>query len=270
MRDAAKRAARTAERSPVMRVLARGGYAANGAVHVLIGVIVLVIAFGGQGESDQAGAFTAIAAAPAGFLALWTLAVMLAGLGVWHVLDGVLTARGSTAGKWGVRVSRWSQAAVFLALAAIAASVALGARPDADETAEDASRGALAIPGGVVVLFLVGAGIAIGGVVFAVMGVRRSFRDKMKLPEGRLGNAVVTLGLVGFVAKGVALLIVGILVIVAAVRVDPEAAGGLDGAIAALRSMFLGPLAVASVGAGLIAYGVFCFFRARFAWLDAP
>ncbi|MGV9195041.1 DUF1206 domain-containing protein [Microbacterium sp. MC2] len=270
MRDAAKRTARTAERSPVMRVLARGGYAANGAVHVLIGVIVLVIAFGGRGESDQAGAFKAIAAAPAGAIALWALAVMLAGLGVWHALDGLLVARSSSAQKWGVRVSRWGQAVVFLALGAIAASVALGARPDAEETAEQASRGALALPGGVVVLLLVGAGITIGGVAFVVMGVRRSFRDKMILPEGRLGDAVVVLGLIGFVAKGIALLIVGILLIVAAVRVDPEAAGGLDGAITALRGMFLGPLAVASVGIGLIAYGVFCFFRARFAWLDAP
>jgi len=270
MKDAAKRAARIAERSTAMRLLARGGYAANGAVHVLIGVIVLVIAFGGRGESDQAGAFAAIAAAPAGFVALWALAVMLAGLGVWQLFDGLLAARSSTPAKWGVRLSRWGQAVVFLSLAGLAVSVALGARPDPDETAEDASRGALTIPGGVVVLFLVGAGIAIGGIVFAVMGVRRSFRDKLTLPEGRLGRVVVALGAVGFVAKGVALLIVGILLLVAAVRLDPETAGGLDGAIKALLEMFLGPLAVGLVGAGFVAYGVFCFFRARYAWLDGP
>lgn len=267
MTDAAKRVARSAEASRGMRLLARGGFAANGVVHVLVGVIVLVIAFGGRGQSDQAGAFRAIAAAPAGFVALWALAVLLAGLGVWHVLDGILASRRSPTRRWGVRVSAWGQAVVFLTLAVIAGSVALGARPDTDETAQEASRGVLAVPGGVVVLLIVGVGIAIGGVVFVVMGVRRSFRRKMAIPAGRLGATVTVLGVTGFTAKGVALLIVGVLLVVAAVRVDPEAAGGLDGAIQALLQVFLGPLLVALVGAGLVAYGVFCFFRARYARL---
>jgi len=266
-RGAAKRAAREARSSPALRALARGGYAANGLVHVIIGVIVIVIAVGGRGESDQAGAFKTIAAAPLGFVALWVLALLLGGLGVWHAADGLLTSRRSDVRKWGVRISEWGQALVFLALAAVSASVALGARPDADETAEDASRGVLTLPGGPWLLGIAGIGIGIGGVAFVVMGLRRSFRRKMSIPSGALGSGATVLGVVGFVAKGVALVVVGILLTVAAIKVDPGSAGGLDGAIRALLDVFAGPFLVAVVGAGFIAYGAFCFFRARYARL---
>jgi hypothetical protein len=260
-----KHVARKAESSRAFRGAARAGFAANGLVHVLIGVIVLAVAFGGKGETDQAGAFKALAAAPAGFLALWVLAIALLALGVYHLLDGILARGGDAARKWGLRVSEWSQALVFLALGLIAASVALGAKPDADKSAEYASRGVLAVPGGPYVLGLVGIGIGIGGIVFIVMGFRRSFENKMTLPPTGFGTAVKALGVVGFIAKGVALIILGLLLVVAAVKVDPNAAGGLDAAIDALLDLTYGAVLVSAIGIGLIAYGVFCFFRARYA-----
>lgn len=262
-----KSAARDAESSAPLRTLARGGYAANGVVHLLIGVIVFSIAVGGSGDSDQAGAFLAIAAAPMGFVGLWALAVLLWALGVWHLLEGVIASRASDVKKWGVRISEWGQAVVFLALGTIAASVALGARPSGDDSAKEASRGVLTLPGGPWILALVGLGVAIGGISFIVMGVLRSFRKKVSLPSGPMGTGITILGVVGFIAKGIALTIVGVLLLVAAAKVDAESAGGLDGAIQALLGVYLGPLLVGLVGAGFIAYGVFCFFRAKYARL---
>ena len=262
-----KHVARETEASRGFRGVARAGYAANGCVHILVGVIALVVALGGHGETDQAGALKAIGAAPLGFIALWALAIALLGLGLYHLLEGVLAFGGDAARKWGRRVSEWGQAIVFVALGLLSASIALGAHPDGDKSAEDASRGVLAIPGGPFVLGLIGLGIGIGGIAFIVMGVRRSFEKLMSIPEGPFGNGVKTFGIVGYIAKGVALIIVGILLVVAAVKVDPGAAGGLDAAINALLAVWLGPLIVGIVGVGLIAYGVFCFFRARYARL---
>lgn len=262
-----KDAVRDVETSAPLRALARGGYAASGAVHALIGVIVVAISLGGSGDSDQSGAFLAIAAAPLGFVALWALAVLLWALGVWHALQAVLISRASDVKKWGIRVSEGGQGVVFLALGTVAASVALGARPSGDESAQAASRGVLNLPGGTWLLALVGVGITIGGIVFVVMGVLRSFTKKISLPPAPLGTLITVLGVAGFIAKGVALGIVGVLLLVAAAKVDAESAGGLDGAIQALLGVYLGPLLVALVGAGFIAYGVFCFFRARYARL---
>jgi len=171
--------------------------------------------------------------------------------------------------KWGRRVGAWGQSVIFAALGAIAAAAALGARVNTEEATEAASRELLRFPGGPVLLVLVGLGIGIGGVVFIVMGARRSFRNKVDLPETKSGRAIGGLGLVGFIAKGIALVIVGLLLIIASLSSDPATAGGLDGALRALLGLTFGPLLVAEVGLGFIAYGIFCLFRARYAHLAA-
>jgi len=270
---APKRVAREAEQSTPFRVLARAGYAANGLVHILIGAIALAVVWGDKGATDQSGALMAIADVPFGFVLLWIVAVTLWALGAWQLLEGILTRADSddapeVAGKWGRRLGAWGQAVIFVALGLIAAAVALGAQVDTEQAAENASRGLLSVPGGPVVLVLVGVGIGIGGVVFIVMGLRRSFRSKIDIPEHGIGRGIAGLGLVGFIAKGIALVIVGILLIVASFSSDADTAGGLDGALRALLALDLGPLLVAVVGAGFIAYGIFCLFRARFAHLN--
>lgn len=263
----AKRLARETQDSPWARGLARAGFVASGVVHALLGTIVLIVAFGGEGEADQAGAFKAIGAAPLGFALLWVLALALWALAAWQVLDGLLVRDSGTAKKWGRRLSEWGKALIYGALGAIAASVALGARPDADETARSASGVLLQVPGGPFLLGAVGAGIGIGGIVFGVIGVRRGFLKLVALPPGRMGGIVTATGMVGYIAKGVALAIVGVLLIVAAVTVDPSAAGGIDGAIDALIALPLGPLLAGTVGVGLLAYAAFLFLRARYAKL---
>ncbi len=269
---APKRVAREAEQSAPLRAMARGGYAASGLVHILIGVIALVVAFGGRAAADQSGALMAIAGFPLGFVALWVIAIALCALGVWQFLEGVLASSATDdaqdiAKMWGRRIGAWGQAAIFIGLGLIAGSVALGAQIDTEQAVENASRGLLSIPGGPIVLVLVGLGIGIGGIVFIVMGVRRSFRNKITIPRQGFGRNLAGLGVVGFIAKGIALLIVGVLLVVSSLSGDADTAGGLDGALKALLGLALGPVLVGIVGVGFIAYGVFCLFRARFARL---
>ena len=266
----AKDAARAAASNSAFEVVARAGYVANGIVHLLIGTIVLVLAFGGRGEGDQTGALKAVAGAPLGFVALWLIAIALLALGAWHLVEGVLARDRSgdiqgAAKKWGRRTAEWGQGVIFAGLGVIAAAVAVGARPDAEETAESASRGLLQFPGGPIVLGLIGLGIGIGGVSFVVMGFLRSFRSRMRIPSGPVGVGVAALGVFGFIAKGAALMIIGVLLVVAAVGTDAEAAGGLDGAVQALLDLAMGPFLAATVGIGFLAYGVFTVFRARYA-----
>lgn len=270
MKTEAKHFARKAERSAVFEAVARAGYVANGVIHALLGVIVLVIASGGDGEGDQAGAMKAVAGAPAGFVVLWLIAIGLWALGVWHAAEGLLAydpsgdAEGA-ARKWGRRASEWGQALVFIALGAVSAAVAVGARPNGEESAEGASRSLLQVPGGPILLGLIGLGIGIGGIAFIVMGAMRSFRKRMRIPRGAVGRGVTVLGIVGYIAKGVALAIVGVLLVVAAVATDADAAGGVDGAVDALLALPLGPALAWVVGLGFLAYGVFTVARARFA-----
>lgn len=75
--------------------------------------------------------------------------------------------------------------------------MALGARPNGDRSAQTASRDVLSLSGGPLLLGLLAAGVVIGGIAFAAMGVRRSFLKKVDLPGGRVGSAVTVLGVVG-------------------------------------------------------------------------
>ena len=266
MGQSAQKTARRATSHPFFRTLARSGYAANGIVHLLIGAIVLAAGAGG-GESDQTGAFRAIADAPLGFVALWVLTVGLAALAIWYVVEGVLTDEDDARKRWARRAGEWAKALVYAAVGYSAASVALGAGSSGDEGAQNASSTVLTLPGGPILLGVAGLVIVVIGTAFVVRGVKRSFRKKLRMPTGTTGRIVTVLGVVGYVAKGVALAIVGILIVTAAVQVDPSEAGGLDRAISSLVALPFGRWLVGAAGIGFIAYGVYCFFRARYARL---
>lgn len=254
---------RRLESDPRLRAPAKAGYAATGIVHVMLGGIVLAVAFGGDGEADQSGAFRALAAAPAGLVAIWALALALLALAAWHAVAAVAAGAGQTR-RWPRRVWQAGRAAAFAALGGVAIVVAVGGRSDADESIRQTSGGVLSMPGGPLILAAVGIGVLVAGIAFAVIGVRQSFRKTLSVPAGSIGTLVMVLGVTGYVAKGIALATVGVLLGVAALRVDPQAAGGLDGAVRSLLELPAGPLVAIAVGGGLIAYGLFCMFRARF------
>ncbi|MDY0911786.1 DUF1206 domain-containing protein [Rathayibacter festucae] len=260
----AKRAADDAQDSTAVRTLARGGYAANGLVHILIGVIALQIATGGQGEADQTGALSSLAAQPGGVVVLWVCAIGLFGLALWGALEAFLVASGnSAASRWGSRLKEAAKAVVYLALGITTLRFAMGGSSDSSETSESASAQVLAAPGGVVLLVIAGLAILAVGGVFVYRGASKKFLENIAQPGGTAGRVVTGLGIAGYVAKGVVLGVLGILVIIAAVTHDPEQAGGLDEALKTLTELPFGVVLLGVVAVGLIAYGAFCFARAR-------
>lgn len=269
MAPSPRTAAQKAQSSTPLRALARAGFVANGLVHALLGVLVIAVSFGSDEQTDQAGAFQAIAQAPFGAIALWACALALWALALWRVTEAFLARGTSGADRAKRAVQQGAQAVAYFAVGGIAASVALGARSQGDQSAQSASGSVLALPGGPLILGLVGAVVAGIGVGFVVIGARRSFRKKLSLPDGAGDRAIVILGAVGYIAKGIALAMVGVLLITAAVSVDPSASGGLDGAVQALLQTPAGPWLGVAVGVGFVAYGAFTVLRARYARLEA-
>jgi hypothetical protein len=96
-------------------------------------------------------------------------------------------------------------------------------------------------------------------------GARRTFKQDLTMPGGTAGRVVTVLGVVGYIAKGIAVAVVGILFIVAAVTLDAKKATGLGGALKALVSLPFGATLLVAVGVGLMAFGVYTFARARYA-----
>jgi len=267
MTDEMTSAARSASRSRPLQVLARGGYAVNGLLHLLIGGIAIGVAIGRGGEADQSGALGGLAATPGGVFVLWTVVVGLAALGLWQVMEGILVPARDEKRKWAHRAVEFGKAVAYLAVAATAFTFAMGGSSDSGTDAQGFTSTLLATPGGIIVLVLVGLGVlAIGG-FFVFKGVTKKFTEDLTVPGGSAGRAVEALGVAGYVAKGVALAVVGILFMVAAFTVDASESTGLDGALKALVELPFGPVILVIVGGGLIAYGLYSFVRARRAHL---
>ncbi|KQQ18959.1 hypothetical protein ASF48_16595 [Rathayibacter sp. Leaf299] len=260
----AKQAADDAQDSTAVRTLARFGYAANGLVHILIGVIALQVARGGGGSADQSGALGALSSTPGGTVVLWVCTVGLFGLALWGILEAFLVVKGDTElKKWGSRLKEAAKAVVYAALGVTALRFAMGDGSSSSQSSKSASAQLLSAPGGVVLLVLVGVIVlAIGG-VFVYRGVSKKFLENVAEPGGTAGTVVTWLGIVGYTAKGIVLGALGVLLIVAAVKHDPEQAGGLDEALKSLTELPFGVFLLGFVAVGLIAYGVFCFARAR-------
>jgi hypothetical protein len=220
------------------------------------------VALGAGQDADQSGALSALASNPAGAMLLWVVVVGLAALGLWSLLQLALVRESDRKRRWTRRLKEAGKAVAYLALAATAARFATGGSADSQEQTQDFSAGILAQPFGVVLLLAV-AVLVIGiGVYFAVKGVRKTFLDDIREPSGTAGQATEVLGTIGFVAKGIALVVVGILFGVAAFTTDPERATGLDGALKALADLPFGDAVLIAVGIGFLAYGAYCVVRA--------
>ncbi|MFF1635728.1 DUF1206 domain-containing protein [Leifsonia sp. NPDC058248] len=260
--------ARRAERNPIVRSLARVGNAAIGLIHILIGVIAIAIAIGsgssssgggggsGSGNADQSGAMQALVAVPGGLFVLWAVVVGLIALALWQILQTVV-ADGA-----GRRFIEASKGVAYLALAVLAIGIAAGNRANASSSEKSASSTLLAQPGGVFVLASIGLVIIGVGIGFLVSGIRLTYERGLRLPPNALAPATKTLGRIGYISKGIALGVVGGLVLAGAITYDPAKASGLDGALKALTQLPFGVVLLAAIGLGLIAYGVFWCVRA--------
>ena len=80
----------------------------------------------------------------------------------------------------------------------------------------------------------------------------------------RTQTAAVATGQVGYVVKGLAYAIVGVLLVVAAATFDPGRSTGLDGALRTLAAQPFGEVALLVVALGFAVFGVFCFFQSRY------
>lgn len=272
MNTAGARAAATrAERSRTFRIAARAGYVVLGLVHVLIGAIAVSVATdSGGGEADQSGAMKQLAQSPPGVIALWVTALGLFALTLWQLAQGVRVNAADAPKRWGRRLAALSKAVVYAVLGVSSLVFALGGRSSSQHRTQGFSAMLLAAPGGALVVTLIGLIVFAIGIGFVVIGVMRKFEKQLHVPRRPIGTAVRVVGVTGYLAKGVALGIVGVLFVIASITHDSEQAGGLDAGLKSLQQLQpYGEVLLWVIGAGLIVYGVYCGVRAALARMDA-
>lgn len=250
----------------VLDVLARTGFAVMAVLHVIVGAIAVAIAFGQPGDADATGAIEQLAANPWGPAVMWASVAACSGLSLWQASEATLRMRGRPRKE---RVSKLISSG-FLAVAygsvgLTFAGFAVGLRGDSGDSTRDFSAALMANPLGLWTLVAVGLTIVGIGVYFVYKGLRLGFKEELFHFDGtRRGRLIDTLGVVGHIAKGAALVLTGLLFVIAAAKHTPEESTGLDGSLKALRDHPYGPYLLVAIGAGFIAYGIFALIRSRF------
>jgi hypothetical protein len=260
-----KGAAARASSSRSFERVARVGYAASGVVHLLIAWIAGQVALGSSGEADEAGALQQLGASTGGNALLWVCAIGFAALALWHLVVAIVPRGGGTREQLGDRVKAVGKALVYGALAVTAFRVVTGSGADGGDTSSEATATLMAAPAGRILVGLLGLVVLGVGGYHVYKGAKRKFREDLGGTGNReLSRAVTVLGVVGYVAKGVALAVAGGLFLTAALQADPNQPTGLDAALKALRDQPLGVVLLLVVAVGLAAYGLYSFARARY------
>ena len=263
----ARRVASRAGSSRALTLIARIGFAASGLMHLLMGYIAIRIAFHHGGESDQSGAFAQMLKLPGGTIVIWVTVAGLAALGLFLLLQAALGIGSSSKKRWARSLVSLGKGVAYLAIAFTALSIALRHPTSSTTSTRHATSTLLSLPGGQVLLILLGIITAGIGGYFIYKGARQKFREDITVPSGHSQRAITVLAMTGYIAKGIAIFTLGVLFVIAAVKVDPQEASGLDGALKSLAALPFGEAILLVIGIGLIAYGLYSFARARLARL---
>lgn len=158
-----------------------------------------------------------------------------------------------------------AKAVVYGAVAVSAARFAVGSGRSSEQQTEGVTQRLMSAPAGQVLVGLVGLVVLGVGGYYVYKGVTQKFLGDLERNPGVLATST---GSIGYPAKGVVLGIVGLFFVVAAWQEDPKQAQGLDGALKSLKDQAFGPYLLTLVALGVIAFGLYCFVRARYADLD--
>ncbi|MBH0778472.1 DUF1206 domain-containing protein [Nocardia bovistercoris] len=260
--------ARDLARNSVFERLARAGFVMAGVVHILVGYIAVRLAFGGGGgTADQSGAMAELASKPGGGVALWIGAVAFAMLALWRLVEAVL-GRSADSGETDTkkvvfhRAKSFGEAVLYAVLAFSAVGFARGSGSSGGQRSTTLTARLMENTAGTILLVLVGLAIVGVGGYYVYKGATAKFTKDLDASAGTFARRV---GIVGYVAKGLALGAVGALVIVATTRSEPDKASGLDGALKTLGAQPYGQFLLVAAAVGIATYGVYNLIRARHA-----
>jgi hypothetical protein len=257
---------------PFLAAVARVGLVAYGVVHLLIGWLALQVARGAGGaDADQTGALQTVAGSPGGLLLLWLIGLGLLALALWQGGEVLLWWRGLLDRGHRRRTALvcarcLAKAAVYAVLGGTAVLFAVGADYEADERLRELTGETLEIPAGPVLVGGVATGVVAVGLYSLLRGATGGFMKDIDLPAApdRWEPVIEVVGRIGYVAKGAAFALVGVLLWRAATSADVATATGLDGAMTAIAGVGAGPWLLTAVAAGFAAFGVYALARARY------
>jgi hypothetical protein len=263
--------------SPAIAALARAGYAAKGAVYVLVGGLALLAAAGSGGATTGSrGAMRTILTGPFGRVALALIAFGLVGFALWCFVRAFLDPQrdGTSARGWARRAGEFGKGVVNGALAVGAVGLLRGtsaSRGDGQNVRDWTAR-LMSFPMGAWLVAVVGLGVLAYGLQQVYRGFTADMKDPLDL--GKAGTAArswaVRLSRFGTAARGVVFAIIGVFLTLSAYHANPREAKGVGEALHTLAQQPYGPVLLGIVALGLVAYGAYQLLLARYRRIEGP
>ncbi|WP_433657763.1 DUF1206 domain-containing protein [Nocardia sp. CA-128927] len=240
----------------------------TGIVHLLIGYIAIRIALGGPGgNADHSGALGELASKPGGIIAMWVGVVAFLLMALWRLAEAALGSaskpeKDSKKSEAFHRVKAFALAVIYFSFTLSAFGFARGSGKSSGAESAGITGRLMQNTAGKIAL-VVAALIIIGvGGYHVYKGISKKF---LKDLDGNTSDLARRLGMAGYLAKGLAVAAIGLLVILAVSHAEPDEAAGLDGALKTLGAQAYGVILLVVAGLGIITYGLYSFVMARYA-----
>jgi hypothetical protein len=265
--DPAEQVDQQARRSSALEWSVRAGLLAYGFVHLLIAWVALRLAFGQGGNAATGqGALEQLAGDGLGKTTLAAMAVGFAALVLWQVIAALVGYRDRDGwSRHVMRVGAAARAITYGYFGVQAAKLVFSGSSGGGGASDSTTAKVMALPAGPFLVGAVGATVAGIGIGLVVFGWRAGFLgqlDKQARHQQRR-TPIVLLGRVGYIVKGLAFVVIGILLGWAAVQHQPQRTGGLDQSLRELLGRSLGVPALVVVALGIGCFGVFLLVRSR-------
>lgn len=265
-------AAEEAVRHPHIKKLARFGFYAKGFLFIVIGILAVLVAVGSRSGklADPTGAMATIALQPFGRFVLILFIIGAIGHGVWNILRGAADVDDAGRDWQGIikRIIAGGIGVFYLFLAWTAWNIVLAAKVSEENGAVQETLVAilLALPLGVVLVFLIGLSVIGAGFHECYSGITGKFRENYRLWEIEGGHLrfITVIGALSFTARALIFVLMGYYFVWAAINYNPDEAVGLDGALKILAQSYYGQVLLFITAVGLIGHGVLAFYEAKY------
>ncbi|MEQ9619678.1 MAG: DUF1206 domain-containing protein [Deltaproteobacteria bacterium] len=247
------------------------GYAAKGIVYGLLGFLVFQAAYrGGGGEvGGKEMVLDYLSSLPLGELLLLIITIGLISYVLWRLIQAVLNPGNDDSGAKSViqRIGYVLSALTYSGLAFICFKFVIGSGSgDSDTSKKQSAAWLMEQPYGRTAVVLIGAIIICVGLFYLYRSYKATFVKKLAVEKmsGAERTWIVRFGRTGIAARAIIFGIIGFLIVKSGLQSSTGEVGGYGNALRELAQQSYGPWLLGAVAGGLILYGIYCLFLARY------
>lgn len=234
---------------PVMRA----GYGARAATYTVVGGLAFLAAWQGGQAQGTTDALADLKGQTWGLIALWAIGIGLIAYAIWRFIAAWmdLECRGTDAKGMFARAGLLVTGAIHAGLGISVLTTALRGGGGEGGGTESLTAKLMALPYGPLIVGAIGLGTIGAGGYYVYKGYAEKYKEHIRVtPTTRKLDPAMK---AGCVAQGV---VIGALIVYAAMTADPSQAGGVGEALHTIRSQPFGRILLGAIGLGLIGFAI--------------